>query len=81
MTDSDWTTRRSTSGYAFFLGGAAIAYLSKKQPTVALSSTEAEIMAASICALEAVYLRTLLAQTWAWTRTCRLTSTSTTRAP
>ena len=60
MTDSDWTTRRSTSGFAFFLAGAAIAYLSKKQPTIALSSTEAEIMAASLGALEAVYLRTLL---------------------
>ena len=60
MTDSDWTTRRSTSGFAFFLGGAAIAYLSKKQPTIALSSTEAEIMAASLGALEAVYLRVLL---------------------
>ena len=60
MTDSDWTTRRSTSGFAFFLGGAVIAYLSKKQPTIAMSSTEAEIMAGSLAALEAVYLRALL---------------------
>ena len=60
MTDSDWSTRRSTSGYVFFLAGAAIAYLSKKQPTIALSNTEAEIMAASLGALEAVYLRSLL---------------------
>ena len=61
MTDSDWTTRKSTSGFAFFLGGAVISYLSKKQPTIAMSSTEAEIMAASLGALEAVYLRMLLA--------------------
>ena len=61
MTDSDWTTRRSTSGFAFFLGGAVISYLSKKQPTIALSSTEAEIMAASQGAVEAIYLRMLLA--------------------
>ena len=60
MTDSDWATRRSTSGFAFFLAGAAIAYLSKKQPTIAISSTEAEIMAASTGALEAIYLRALL---------------------
>ena len=60
MSDSDWTTRRSTSGFAFFLAGAAIAYLSKKQPTTAMSSTEAEIMAGSLAALEAVYLRMLL---------------------
>ena len=38
MTDSDWTTRRSTTGVVFFLAGAAIAYLSKKQPTIAMSS-------------------------------------------
>ena len=61
MSDSDWTTRRSTTGFAFFLGGAVIAYLSKKQPTIAMSSTEAEIMAASQGALEAIYLRMLLA--------------------
>ena len=60
MTDSSWATRRSTSGFAFFLAGAAISYLSKKQPTIALSSTEAEIMAASLGALEAIYLSMLL---------------------
>ena len=60
MTDSDWTTRRSTSGFAFFLGGGVISYLSKKQPTIAMSSTEAEIMAASLGGLEAIYLRMLL---------------------
>ena len=40
-TDADWD-HRSTSGYAFSLGSAAIAWSSKKQPTVALSSTKAE---------------------------------------
>ena len=43
MTDSDWSTRRSTSGFAFMLGGAVISYLSKKQPTIAMSSTEASV--------------------------------------
>ena len=60
MTDSDWAVRRSTSGFAFFLAGAVIAYMSKKQPTIAMSSTEAEIMAASQACLEALYLRALL---------------------
>ena len=45
-TDVDWAgnaaDRRSTSGYTFSLESAAIAWSSKKQPTVALSSTEAE---------------------------------------
>eukprot|EP00965_Chrysotila_dentata_P209998 6185623-Pleurochrysis_carterae.AAC.1 len=40
---------------------AAISWSSKKQPTVALSSCEAEIVAASEATKEAVYLRALLA--------------------
>eukprot|EP00965_Chrysotila_dentata_P161547 5335901-Pleurochrysis_carterae.AAC.1 len=41
-------------------GRAAITWSSKKQPSVALSSCEAEIIAASEAAKEASYLRTLL---------------------
>ena len=45
-TDVDWaenaSDRRSTSGFTFSLGSAAIAWSSKKQSTIALSSTEAE---------------------------------------
>eukprot|EP00965_Chrysotila_dentata_P072595 2398450-Pleurochrysis_carterae.AAC.1 len=40
---------------------AAISWASKKQSSVALSSCEAEIIAASEATKEAVYLRTLLA--------------------
>eukprot|EP00965_Chrysotila_dentata_P138935 4594976-Pleurochrysis_carterae.AAC.1 len=39
---------------------AAISWASKKQPSVALSSCEAEIIAASEATKEAVYLRKLL---------------------
>ena len=42
------------------LGGSAIAYGSKRQHSVALSSTEAEIMAASLAAAEIVFLRGVL---------------------
>ena len=56
MTDSDWAVKHSTSGYVFTLAQAAISWSSKRQPTIALSSCEAEIMAASEAAKEAVFL-------------------------
>ena len=62
--DADWAgnavDRRSYTGYAFSLGGAAISWEARKQRTVALSSTEAEYMALSDGAKEAIYLRRLL---------------------
>jgi len=62
--DADWAsdddTRRSTTGYIFTLGTGAISWSSKRQPTVALSTTEAEYMSASAAAREVVWLRTLM---------------------
>jgi hypothetical protein len=47
--DSDWggdpLDRRSTSGYCVFVNGNLVSWKTKKQPTVAQSSTEAELMA------------------------------------
>ena len=49
-SDANWggdpVNRRSTSGYVFSLGHGAISWSSKRQPTVALSSTKAEYQAA-----------------------------------
>ena len=45
----------------FSLGSAAISWSSKKQPTVALSSTEAEYRGAAMAACEVAWLRKLLA--------------------
>ena len=59
MTDSDWAVKHSTSGYVFKFCQAAISWSSKKQTSVALSSCEAEIMAASEAAKEAVYISRL----------------------
>ena len=54
--DSDWSVIKSTIGYAFFIAQALVAYMSKKQDSISLSSCESEIMAASEAAKEAVYL-------------------------
>ena len=63
FTDSDWggdcDDRRSTTGYLFNLGGTPISWKSRKQPTVALSSSEAEYMAIAEGTKEALYLRQL----------------------
>ena len=59
-SDSDWSTGHSTSGWAILYAGAAIGYGSRRQQSVALSTTEAEIMAASQAACEIMYFRGIL---------------------
>ena len=59
MTDSDWAVKHSTSGAVFVMNMAAVSWSSKKQPSVALSSCEAEIVAASEAGKEAVSLQCL----------------------
>ena len=56
MSDADWAVKHSTSGFVFTMSKAAISWGSKKQPSIALSSCESEIMAASEAAKEAIYL-------------------------
>ena len=58
-SDSDWAVQHSTSGWVFVLNQAAVSWGSKKQKSVALSSCEAEIVAASEASKEAVHLRGL----------------------
>lgn len=62
-TDADWGTdtddRKSVTGFVFIRSGSAISWCSKKQPTVALSTAEAEYMALSACMQEAVWLKQL----------------------
>ena len=49
------------SRYLFMIGGATVSWSSKKQATVAKSTTEAEYVALSFAAQEAIWLRRLLA--------------------
>jgi len=62
--DSDFAgdidKRRSTTGYVFTLAGGAISWLSKLQDVVALSTTEAEYMAATEACKEAIWIQRLM---------------------
>jgi len=63
FTDANWGSgddRRSIGGYTFILHGAAISWNSKKQCTVALSSTEAEYMALTQAVKESIWLQAIL---------------------
>lgn len=56
----DTETRKSTTGYVIYFCGGPISWCSRKQPVVALSSTEAEYIAAADCVKELLFLKTLL---------------------
>ena len=62
-SDSDWggnlDNRRSTTGYLFKIFGGTISWRVQLQPTVALSTVEAEYMAMSSACQEAVWLKRL----------------------
>ena len=62
--DADWGSnvddRRSITGYVFLLSGGAVSWQAKRQPTVALSSVEAEYMASTQATKEALWWRTFL---------------------
>ncbi|XP_059076124.1 uncharacterized mitochondrial protein AtMg00810-like [Cryptomeria japonica] len=64
-SDADWAgsvkDRKSTSGFFFNLGSAVISWACRKQSSVALSTAEAEYIAASVASREAVWLCKLLA--------------------
>ncbi|XP_019190810.1 PREDICTED: uncharacterized protein LOC109185287 [Ipomoea nil] len=63
-SDSDWAgcpvDRKSTSGYAVFLGTNLISWLSRKQRTVTRSSTEAEYKGLADVAAEVTWVVSLL---------------------
>lgn len=56
----DTETRKSTTGYVFIKNGAAITWASQRQQSIALSTTEAEFMAACAATKEALWIKRLL---------------------
>ena len=54
--------RRAISGYVFMVDGGAVSWSSKKQELVTLSTTEAEYVAATHAAKEAIWLCRLLTE-------------------
>ncbi|KAJ8646671.1 hypothetical protein MRB53_008419 [Persea americana] len=64
FTDSDYAgdmeDRKSTSGYVFLMNSSAVSWCSKKQPIVTLSTTEAEFVAAAVCACQGVWMKRIL---------------------
>jgi hypothetical protein len=65
-SDSDWAMyirhRRSISGMVFFLGGAVIAWKTRVQSTVSLSTAESEFLAASDSGRLAIFIRDVMTE-------------------
>ncbi len=62
--DVDWggdlEDRRSTTEFVFMIKGGAIFWSSKQQPTIALSTTEAEYMANTQATTKAIWITKLM---------------------
>lgn len=64
-SDADWAgdqdSRKSTTGFVFFFGGGPVAWVSRRQTSVSLSSMEAEYLALSETCQELIWFRRLMA--------------------
>jgi hypothetical protein len=56
----DLENRRSTTRFVFMIGGGAISWSSKQQPTITLSTTEAEYMANTQATKETIWITKLM---------------------
>jgi hypothetical protein len=63
-SDADWAgnaeDRKSTSGGCFYVGNNLIAWMSKKQAYISLSTTKAEYIAAVSCCTQLLWMKMLL---------------------
>jgi hypothetical protein len=64
-SDVDWANcmdeRKSTSGGAFFLGDSLVAWLSKNQGSISLSTIEVEYIVAATCCTQVLWMIQTLA--------------------
>lgn len=69
-SDADWagdaTDAKSVSGCVLMINGIVIAWASKKQTSVALSTMEAEYIAAAMAVKDAVWIKQLLVEIGLW---------------
>lgn len=65
-SDADWGAderdSKSITGYCYLIGGGAVTWSAKKQPSVARSTQQAEYQAYSAAAREALFIRSLLTE-------------------
>jgi len=69
FTDADGATqehRRAISGHVFLIDGGAVSWSSRKQELVTLSTAEAEYVATTHAAKEALWLRRLIHELFPW---------------
>jgi hypothetical protein len=62
--NADWAgnanDRKSTSGGGFYVGNNLVAWMSKKQASISLSTAEAEYIAVGSCCTQLLWMKTLL---------------------
>ena len=63
FSDSDWVgadDRKSTTGGCFYVGANLVAWMSKKQNSVSLSTTEVEYITAGSCCSQFLWMKKVL---------------------
>jgi hypothetical protein len=62
--DSSAEDRKAVTGYAFMMDGGAVSWGSKKQEIISLSTTKSKYVAVTHASKEALWLRSLISQTF-----------------